>query len=208
MPHGHNLYKMQEGGGTEDNPRPRLRLGPVSLGGHRRTAASAAPAIGAVLGLPYGVGGDDELQSILNAYALAIGEGGGLGSSSSSSLAVPPVLELLGEMRMRREAEAQQAVSLAEIIGSNVPRGQEFYPGYEPGSVADVLLGIITGGGPARAQEVLPANQRRVRRTGIPVPQGQPDVSEEFGAASSMAQQILDAIRVIQTGSSGPATSG
>jgi hypothetical protein len=131
----------------------------------------------------------NELDDLLNGDITGLG---GLGSGT-----LPPVTDLLGEMRLRRQAEAQQAGFLAEIIGSNVPRGAEYYPGYEPGGIADVLLGIITGKGPSVADSIL-GDTRRVKRTDIKVPTGQPSVGEEFGEASSLAGSILGAGKVIQ----------
>lgn len=177
------LHRMQEGGGTSWG-------GGVTRGLNRlRTSIGPQPVVP-------GEGLDDILS------LLGIDSAGGLGSSSGSSLATPPVLDLLAEMRARRQAEAEQARGLAEILAANVPRGMKFYPGWEPGGVADILLGIVTGEGANHG--VLPADQRTVKRQQIPIPQGQPSVQEDFGDASSMANAILNAIRVIQTSSSGP----
>ena len=118
--------------------------------------------------------------------------------SLGGTAAVPPVTDILGEMRLRRQAEAEQANIISSILMSNIPRGQKYYPGMEPSGLADVLLGIITGNGPSAAAGILPESQRVVRRTDVNVPLGQPSVQSDFGAASEMANSILSGAKVIQ----------
>lgn len=155
-------------------------------------------------------GVNSDLTDFLAALGIdPTGLGSGSSSSWSSTPVAPPVVDILGEMRARRTAEAEQAVNIAEILGANLPAAMENYPGFEMGGLADVLLGIITGEGAGAGQQVLPQEQRRVNRVGIPVPkEGQPGVEEDAGVANALAQQILDAIRVIQTGGSSSSSSG
>lgn len=200
MPEGYSLYKMQEGGGTRggSNESTDNRSRGIYPQGER-----GAPT-------PYSnrtAAGNDPLQSIIDLINSAGGGTAGSSQSSGSTVVLPPVLELLAEMRARRESEAAQASSIGELLMTNLPRGQTYYPGMEPGGLADVLLGIITGQGPSVAQQILPEGQRLVRRTEVPIPQGQPPVAEEAGGAMGIAQAILDALRNIQTSQSSSSSS-
>jgi hypothetical protein len=147
--------------------------------------------------------GIDQILDLFNQQGL-----GGFGSSSSQGSSwgatpvEPPVLSILQEMRQRRDSLAQRQQIIADILAGNVPRGQTNYLGFEPGGVADILMGLISGEGPGAGARILPADQRRVRRQQLPVPGGEPSVGEEAGGAMSLAQQILNAIRVISTSGS------
>lgn len=144
---------------------------------------------------------DDFLNQLI--LGMLGGQGGIGGSSFGSTVVVPPVVDILGEMRLRREAEAGIGKTMAEILNSNLPGGLSFYPGMEPGGLADVLLGIITGKGPGAAAGILPYDQRRVERMNIPFPtEGMPSVGEEFSEASALANAILNAIRTVPTSGS------
>lgn len=220
MPRAYKLINMQEGGGTGWG------------GGIRRTAGRGGGNSGTIQFNPTnpaptgfytsplnGGGGGSTGLDFLDEYLASQGitGPGSIGSSqqssqsSSSQPVLPPALELLQEMRARRESEANQASIIGAMLAANTPRGQTNYLGFEPGGVADVLLGIITGNGPSAAAGILPADQRMVRRTDVPVPMGQPPVGSEFDAAQAMANAILEAIRNIGTGQSssqGSSSSG
>lgn len=213
MPAGYDLYRAKDGTATDNRgrgiyPDPDVERRGKANRGRLGTSRGRNIAGGIFNSIPYlrrllgeeQAAGTDSIDDIL--AALGLGEGGLGGSSSSSTVVVPPVLDVLAEMRARRQAAAEQAATLAGIIGTNVPQGMEYYPGAEPGGVADVLLGIITGKGPGAAGGIMPYDQRRVNRVNIPVPNTNPSVGDELGEASGIANQILNAIRVIQTGSS------
>lgn len=146
----------------------------------------------------------DAILDAFNQYGLGSGSSSGSsqGSSWNSQVVLPPVMELLMEMRARRDSLAQRQNILADILSANTPQGQKNYLGFEPGGIADVLMGLITGEGPSAGARILPADQRAVRRQALPVPGGEPSVADEFGGGMDMATLILNALRTIATGGS------
>lgn len=188
MPQGHTLYKAQDGwGGIISGARNAVQ-----------GAAPAAPSSGGGGADPYAAFTDLILQQMQQELA---GGGSSSSQSSGSTVVMPPVLELLAEMRARRQAEADQAGTIAQIMSMNLPEGMTVFPGFEGGGLADVLMGIITGRG-AEAHGIIPDAARQVHRTNVPIPQGQPSVESEAGSAQNIAQQIMNALRVIQTSQS------
>lgn len=207
MPTGYTLYKAQDGATTSSGPENRARgIYPdkgVAGGVHSRGSAARGQSWSSGSG-----GGADPLAGFgaaLDRYLASQGIGGlgGSSQSTSSQPVLPPALELLQEMRMRRESEANQATALAEMLSANTPQGQKYYLGMEPGGMADVLMGIITGNGPSAGASLLPEDQRAVRRTNVPFPmEGQPPVGQEAGEAMDIGNAILNFLRNIQTGQS------
>lgn len=200
-PRGLSLYKMQDGG-----------AGGLGLGGSlmQPSAPGGLGLGGSLFNTPIAQSGGGGLDDIL--AAILGGESGALGGSSSSqstgsTVVLPPVVELLQEMRARRESAVAQAETLASIMSNNLPSGMMYYPGFERGGLADVLLGIITGKGPAAAQQILPQGQRMVDRVNLNVPSSQPGVGDEFGQGMTFADAIMAAIRNIQTSQSSSQSS-
>lgn len=202
-PRGYSLMKAQDGTSIIDVISPRGYVESSPAGQRIFEKFPTNPT-----GAQESVSGEDAgLEDILSLFGLtgadgSVGNSSGQSSSWSAQPVLPPVLDLLAEMRSRRDSEAARAKLISDILSSNVPQGQNYYMGFEPGGVADVLLGIITGNGPGAASAILPEDQRRVRRQNVPIPGAEPEVGAEAGAASTIAQQIMDAIRVISTGGS------
>ena len=208
---GYQMYKAQEGAGSGSFFGTLLDI--------FRPAEQEPPP---EENNPFGNINPDDLMALWIAKEFGVDPttgqplpGGGIGRSSSqssgqstqSTLASPPVLDILAEMRERRNSEAARANIISSLLSNNTPRGQNFYLGFEPGGLADVLLGIITGQGPSAAAGILPAGQRAVRTTAVPIPGAEPSVGAEFGGAKDMGNLILDAIRNIQTGQSSQQSS-
>lgn len=183
------LYGMAGGGGTQQDL--------AALWAGTKAGQSSKP-------WAMNSGPDGAATSIITDTSDSAGlqTSGGSSSSWQAQPVMPPVLDILAEMRARRDSEAQRAKLISDILGANTPRGQKNYLGFEPGGVADVLMGIITGKGPSAGADILPADQRAVRRTEVPIPGAEPSVGDEAGGAMSLAEMIMNLIRVISTGGS------
>lgn len=128
---------------------------------------------------------------------------------------VPPVLDLLAEMRARREAERTMAASivgaLMQAAPMAVPEGSGgVFPGFEKGGIADVLMGIISGKGTQAGGGIM-GGLRKPGTMTLPISAMQvaePSVGEEFGGALGLSQQILDALRIVQTGQATSTSTG
>lgn len=122
-------------------------------------------------------------------------------------LVMPPIASLLSAMQERRQAAREAAMAglsaLLEGVPKMYPSGLRYFPGFEPGGVADVALGFITGEGPqpSRIPEALRSPQT------VPVPASlleaiaapEPGIEADFGLARRLAQQILSsALRIPQ----------
>ncbi len=150
------------------------------------------------------------------------GDGGGaasVGGSSGSSQEqtfqpiAPPVFDILDRLQSRRQAvrEASRA-NFDAILGASptmVNPDARFFPGLEPGGLASIALGQASGLGTEGAEGLIPNATReffRVPLPGLADPQ-EPSLQSEFGGAMGLAKQILDAIRLFQTGSASSAQS-
>jgi hypothetical protein len=113
--------------------------------------------------------------------------------------------------RQERQNMAQQVVAgLLQTAPIAAPEGLQTFPGFEPGGLFDTLMGVVTGKG-ANAAVNVPQALREPGRINIPISSMQqevPPLSEDFGGALGMAQQILDAMRLPQTGASQQASAG
>lgn len=144
--------------------------------------------------------------------------GGSSQSSSSSGQSTsaskqytpvtPPVLDILAEMRARRESKRAMYTdivkALLETSAVAVPEGSGgVFPGMEKGGMADILMGIMSGQGAAGAGVLDPLRKPGTMSIPISAMQvEQPSVADEFGGAMGMSKQILDAIKVLLTGES------
>ncbi len=163
-----------------------------------RQNAPGSATLGSIF--PEAFGGDDSIPAdLLLAIACMNGDeaacdesserqgGGGGAAVLAPQMFIPPVTEILAERRARRQALGQQLISAA---AQNVPGGATFYPGFNPGGIADVLLGIASGKGTkaVQAEGLIPEGQRRVTRVNLP---GQPTVEQDFGSSLALANRIL-----------------
>lgn len=139
---------------------------------------------------------------------------GGFSSSSSQSFQpiLPPVLDILDEMRARRAAAREAALAnfgailqAAPVMAGNL----EFFPGFEPGGAYDVAMGQVSGKGTEAQKAATPASYRKPQR--IPLPAlmnpNEPTVGSEFGGAMGFAQQILANLISVLTGTSSSSSS-
>src|SRR3990172_9315023 len=93
---------------------------------------------------------DEELQkqlaSMMGEGAGTAGESGGGGGlvQTGEDIVNAPILELLAEMRTRRDANSSRAQAGLEatrgLAGSLAP--SKYMPGYEPQGLADIMMGI------------------------------------------------------------------
>jgi len=154
----------------------------------------------------------EEIQAILmQAFLESLGDGDATAGPSAAILpyqaVMPPTLELLAEMRERRAgrrtAGMERFATLVAAARGELPSTQKYYPGFEPGGVADAMLSLITGKGIDEIQRtILPMGQREVERRAIPEPAEipEPTVAEEFPEAEELARLLTEAIKMIAAG--------
>lgn len=144
--------------------------------------------------------------------------GGGVSSSSSQSFqpVLPPVQDILMEMRERRKnardaaiANFTQVLQAAPVMAGNLP----YFPGFEPGGAYDVALGQVTGKGTQAAGAITPQAYRTPQRVALPAlpDPNEPSVGDEFGSALDFGKQIIQNLISVLTGSSqssGTSSSG
>lgn len=150
------------------------------------------------------------------------GGGGGIGGSRGASRSTeqtfqpiaPPVTDILRIMSDRRQAVRDAALANFGAVQGAAPQmvnpDVRFFPGLEPGGIASMALGQSSGLGTEAAESLIPTATReffRVPLPGLASPQ-EPTLQSEFGGALGLAKQILDAIRLFQTGTASSSQSG
>lgn len=145
------------------------------------------------------------------------GSAGGL-VQTGEDVVQAPILELLAEMRSRRDTNATRAreglTATRELAGSLAP--SKYMPGYERGGLADIMMGFLSGKGKnhgglpeeMRAPQQLPVNLSLLDM----ISQPEPGIESDMPMASDLAQKILAAAmripRYSQVSSSGGGGSG
>lgn len=131
------------------------------------------------------------------------GTSGGQATEWTQQPLIPPVVDFLGMATARREAMRQAAQAMVDSIIKAAPLlaspGMEYFPGMEPGGLADTLLAAITGRTVAGAQALVPYATRAPARIPLPLSQmaalaAEPPLEAEFPAAARMAQAVLQAV--------------
>lgn len=180
--------------------------------------------------LPYwpGEGPVGVLKDLVDSMQRSSSGGGGGGGVSvvpvGEDVVLPPTvaaMTAIAEAEAARRAAARQALeTLSTLALRNIPSAMRYYPGFEPGGIADVALGFLTGGGPQRALEVLPEPQRLVERQPLPggllsmLENAGPSAEDIFQMARRVAQDVLQsAIRLpryqaVSTGGGGGGGGG
>ena len=125
----------------------------------------------------------------------------------------PPVLEILTELRARRQAVRDAALAnfgatlqAAPVMAGNL----EYFPGLEPGGLADIWMGRISGKGTEAAKALTPTSMRQPMRVPLPplASPMEPTLGSEFGGALSLAAQIINAVLPFLTGQASATSSG
>lgn len=118
----------------------------------------------------------------------------------------PPVLDILQQLSDRRQRVREAALANFGAIQGAAPQmvnpDVRFFPGLEPGGLGSIALGQSSGLGTEAAESLIPTATReffRVPLPGLASPQ-EPTLQSEFGGSLGLAKQILDAIRLFQTG--------
>ncbi len=144
------------------------------------------------------------------------GDGGTAGVGGSSGAAqsteetfqpiAPPIMDILADLAARRQATRDAALANFEAVRGAAPQmvnpAARWFPGLGPGGLASIALGQSSGLGTEAAEGLIPSATRefyRVPLPGLGDPQ-EPTLGSEFGGAMGLAKQILDAIRLFQTG--------
>ena len=138
------------------------------------------------------------------------GGGGSRGASQSAEQTfqpiAPPVLDILQQLSARRQAVREASLANFGAVQGAAPfmvnPAARFFPGLEPEGLASIALGQASGKGTVAAESLIPTATReffRVPLPGLASPQ-EPTLGSEFGGAMGLAKQILDAIRLFQTG--------
>lgn len=181
-------------------------LYPQGPGGEQNPGMARNPFLS---GIPAPSLGGDELDS-----ASDLGPGGGL-VQTGEDITTAPIIEMLMEMRARRESNSSRAqnaiTSLLAAAPKLAPAGAKYFPGYEHGGIADIMMGFLSGKGPAhgalpeeiRAPGKVPVDMSLIDRIAAP----EPGVESDFPMASDLAMKILQAAmrtpRFAQSSSSG-----
>ncbi len=187
-----------EGATYEGKPFGVLGSAPYSGG---RTMPQTGPTDGSVVDEnaldPEGLLNLQMVLGVLQSLQ-KLSQGGEQAQSSSQTAVMPPLLDVLQEMRGRRTQQFNEAQA-------DLPSSLDYYPGYEQGGAYDMLMGLIGAsgqGGPGIGTMRLGPEQRRVQRR--PLEGG--TLGEDVASAMPIAMSILDGLRMIQTGSSGQGT--
>ena len=144
-----------------------------------------------------------------------VGDGGGVSASSSSfeetfAPLTPPVIDILDRLQTRRQAVREAALAnfnaVAQASPIMAPQGAKFFPGFEPGGIADILFAQTAGRQPLTDVFSAIRAPGRVALPGLPSPQ-EPPVGAEFAGALDFAKKILSAVQSFQTGRAGSQSS-
>ena len=139
---------------------------------------------------------------------------GGISASSSQEAfapLTPPVLDILDRLQARRQAVRDAALAnfsaVAQAAPIMAPQGAKFFPGFEPGGIADIMFAQSAGRQPVQDPFASYRAPGRVALPGLPSPY-EPAVGEEFGGALDLAKIILSAIQSFQTGRASSTQTG
>lgn len=119
-----------------------------------------------------------------------------LGDDTSGQLST--TLDLLDFLQSRRTKPGTGEPSIANLLGSLYPSSMEYNPGFNPGGLADILMGIISGKGTALASGLLP---NEVRKANIIDPKslvGKPAEPVEGEAGNLEATLLNQLMRMAQ----------
>lgn len=117
---------------------------------------------------------------------------------SGESITLPPILEMLAEMRVRRDTNRVAAEKQLQASGELAPRlaPSEFMPGFEQGGLADVMAGILSGKG--KNHGMLTPEMRKPKQLPVDlgllslIGQQEPGISADMPDAVSLAKMIFD----------------